>query len=347
MPEWNATLQGLTSSASGRSDPSGTGVLTEERPKPPNNSPTHRYGKGPFCQFRIAQERSWQRSGVYVVTCGDAVRYVGECKNLAMIWNSVGGITPSAVRKGGRQTHCRINNLILNEAKRGVESVLWFHTISNDALRKACKDKVAASLNPTWNLTSPGSPRSSPPRTRAPLQAQARPVAVSEARPIRGQDGVTTQCRYAGLSFQFVGPIRPQRDRRGEVIGELPQSRFRNERNLRLHKYGHGPFCRFRVAEGWQRSGVYVLSTQNSPLYVGECENLEKRWGSMGYGNISPRNCYTGGQETNCRINNLIYKGAITGAEFDLWFHQVTGDKQARLAVESKLVAALQPPWNR
>ena len=49
-------------------------------------------------------------------------------------------------------------------------------------------------------------------------------------------------------------------DRRGEVVGELPQSKFRNERNLRLHKYGRGPFCRFRVAQGWQRGGVYILT---------------------------------------------------------------------------------------
>ena len=323
------------------------GVMLEERPEPPNNLLPHKHGRGPFCRFRIAQGGRWQRSGVYVLTSGDTVRYVGECKNLAMIWNSVGGITPSAVREGGRQTHCRINNLILNEAKQGVETVLWFLAVGDGVRRKECKAQVATALKPTWNLTSPSVPRPSPAKARVTSRAQAQPAPVSAVRPIRREGAVATQRRIAGLSFSYVGPIRPQRDQRGEVIWELPQSRFRNEHNLRLHKYGRGPFCRFRVAQGWQWGGVYVLTSGNAPLYVGECQNLEDRWGTNGYGAISPRNCYTGGQETNCRINNLIYGGTKTGAGFDLWFYAVAGDKQTRLAVESKLVAVLRPSWNR
>ena len=325
----------------------GRGVLIEHRPSPPNNSALHKYGSGPFCRFKIAQESSWQRSGVYVVTCGDTVRYVGESKNLSMIWNSVGGLTSSAVREGGRQTHSRINNLILNEAKRGVEIVLWFHAVSNSTQRKACKAQVAAALNPTWNLTSPRILRSSPSKTHTPARVHTRPTAVSEASPTRRQGTTATQRRIADLSFSHVGAIRPQRDRRGKVIDELPQARFRNERKLPLHKYGQGPFCRFRVAVGWRWSGVYVLTNGDIPLYVGECQNLENRWGPNGYGGISPRNCYTGGQETNCRINNLIYAGTKTGAEYDLWFHPIVGGKQARLTVEGRLVATLRPPWNR
>lgn len=330
-----------------RPDRDDHGVLIEHRPSPSDNSPLHKYGNGPFCRFRIAQESSWQHSGVYAVTCGDSVRYVGECKSLTMIWNSVGGITTSAVREGGRQTHCRINNLILNEAKREVGIVLWFHAVSNSTQRKVCKAQVAAAFNPTWNLTSSRNPRSSPPKTHAPARVYTPPIAVSEASPTRRQGTIATQRRIVDISFSHVGAIRPQRDRRGEVIAELPQTRFRNERKLPLHKYGRGPFCRFRVAVGWQRSGIYVLTNRDIPLYVGECQNLENRWGPNGYGGISPRNCYTGGQETNCRINNLIYAGTKTGTEYDLWFHPEVDDKQARLTVERRLVAALRPPWNR
>ena len=152
---------------------------------------------------------------------------------------------------------------------------------------------------------------------------------------------------FAGYTFDPVGPIQLERDERGEVTGHLPQSRFSNERNLPLNKYGAGPFCRFRVAKGWHYGGVYILTNGNDPLYVGECENLERRWGSQGYGNISPRNCYKGGQETNCRINNLIFVGAKSGAEFGLWFRAVDGDKHARRAIESELISFLLPPWNR
>lgn len=81
--------------------------------------------------------------------------------------------------------------------------------------------------------------------------------------------------------------------------------------------------------------------------YVGETTDLEQRWGATGYGQISPRNCFVGGQDTNCRINNLLLLETKTGGQFDLWFHPVDGDKNARLSVESLLMASLQPPWNR
>ncbi len=150
-----------------------------------------------------------------------------------------------------------------------------------------------------------------------------------------------------GRSFRIVGPILPVCDESGAVIKEFPQSRFHNDSDLPLNRYGDGPFCRFRVARGWRRSGIYVLIGGDDPLYIGECENLESRWGPTGYGTISPRNCYKGGQETNCRINNLIFNGAKTGTAFYLWFHPIKGDKRARLSVESELVSALHPSWNK
>ncbi len=152
---------------------------------------------------------------------------------------------------------------------------------------------------------------------------------------------------FAGYDFERVGPILPECDEYGKVIGELPQHRFRNERNLPLSKYGQGPFCRFQVAKGWRQSGVFVLANGDNPLYVGECQNLEDRWGTKGFGGISPRNCYKGGQDTNCRINNLIYEKTRTGENFDLWFHSIEGDKHVRLAAKSRLIASLRPPWNK
>ena len=194
-------------------------------------------------------------------------------------------------------------------------------------------------------------------RQRERPQTAGKPNLDDEVRPIHpaaiGPEGLSLRREdiyggrsFAGYSFESVGPIQPARDESGEVIGELPQPRYRNENNLPLNKYGRGPFCRFRVARGWQSSGVYVLMNGDDPLYVGECQNLDDRWGSNGYGGISPRNCYKGGQETNCRINNLIYKDTKTGAGFELWFHPVERDKRAREAVESELIDSLNPPWN-
>jgi hypothetical protein len=63
----------------------------------------------------------------------------------------------------------------------------------------------------------------------------------------------------------------------------------------------------------------------------------------MGYGQISPRNCYEGGQATNCRINRLVLEHATSGACLLLWFHP-TGQSDG---VERELIRAIQPSWNR
>jgi hypothetical protein len=63
----------------------------------------------------------------------------------------------------------------------------------------------------------------------------------------------------------------------------------------------------------------------------------------MGYGIISPRNCFIGGQETNCRLNNLILLAARGGAKLSLWFLPTDEYK----GVEHELRASEKPEWNR
>lgn len=88
--------------------------------------------------------------------------------------------------------------------------------------------------------------------------------------------------------------------------------------------------------------GVYALTVDGGVQYIGEAEDLTRRY-NMGYGHISPRNCYTGGRATNCRLNHLIYKEASKGRKVDLWFYRT----EDRLAAEAELIRSLQPPWNR
>jgi hypothetical protein len=61
------------------------------------------------------------------------------------------------------------------------------------------------------------------------------------------------------------------------------------------------------------------------------------------YGNISPRNCFRGGQETNCRLNNLVYLAAAAGEKISLWFFPTADYK----AMEDALRATLKLAWNR
>jgi hypothetical protein len=144
-----------------------------------------------------------------------------------------------------------------------------------------------------------------------------------------------------GLEFSLVGDIEPARDTSGRIIEFMPQAKYRDAVTAHLHQYGDGPFCKFRVATTCGE-GVYAFVVEGAVKYIGECEDLASRMNN-GYGNISPRNCYDGGQPTNCRVNALVRDEAARGHRITLWFHATHNRK----LVEADVIWALQPPWNR
>lgn len=148
--------------------------------------------------------------------------------------------------------------------------------------------------------------------------------------------------KICGYEFEYVCDIDPLKDADGSVRQFMPQTRYRNARNLPLNRYGEGPFCRFTIPQTYKFCGVYVLTAREQIRYVGECLNLSARF-NMGYGNISPRNCFKHGQETNCRLNNLIYATLQGSARISLWFFGTPDHKM----VEASLRSAINPPWNR
>lgn len=144
------------------------------------------------------------------------------------------------------------------------------------------------------------------------------------------------------LQFVFVSEIQPVKSKRGTIDALMPQSRYANVRGDPLNKYGAGPFCKFVIPRTFRFSGVYLIMVAEDVKYVGECANLSARF-NAGYGTISPKNCFKGGQETNCRLNNLIYRAATGGEALALYFHPTPDYK----AVEATLRAELCAPWNR
>jgi hypothetical protein len=148
--------------------------------------------------------------------------------------------------------------------------------------------------------------------------------------------------KLADYELVHVCRIEPILDTNGTVRKYLPQFNFANERSLPLNRYGAGPFCKFKIPNTYKTSGVYALTVDHETRYVGECENLSSRY-NMGYGNISPRNCFKGGQETNCRLNNLIYNAALEENTIDLWFHRTITFKLAELDI----LAIQRWAWNR
>ncbi len=123
----------------------------------------------------------------------------------------------------------------------------------------------------------------------------------------------------------------------------MPQHRYEDANSTYVHQYGWGPFCKFSVSGDWEeKSGVYVLMTDDKFLYVGKTTNFERQL-NHGIGNISPRNCFEGGQQTNCRINSLIREATVEGTPVTVFFHETDNRK----AVKQELISELEPPWNK
>jgi hypothetical protein len=143
-------------------------------------------------------------------------------------------------------------------------------------------------------------------------------------------------------AFEMVCKIEPESHPDGSNEEFMPQSLYRNNLNVPLNRYGQGPFCKFKIPNGYKHCGVYAIVVDGRVKYIGECVNLSSRY-NMGYGNISPRNCFVGGQETNCRINNLILQSAKNGSRLSLWFLPTKEYK----AIEQELRNLKKPEWNR
>lgn len=147
--------------------------------------------------------------------------------------------------------------------------------------------------------------------------------------------------RWREIEFRFAGCIEPKRRDDGIVLVHAPQDRYAKRDMVQLNKYGGGPFCEFRVHGLPRSSGVYVYVVEGKPIYVGQAANFHKRF--YDYGHISPKNCYKGGQETNCRMNTLVHEAYVSGEVIEVYIHE-TKDYDS---LEAAMIAHLRPKWNR
>lgn len=88
--------------------------------------------------------------------------------------------------------------------------------------------------------------------------------------------------------------------------------KYLNIKKLELNRYGDSIFCKFNIENKYKKlKGLYCFAINDRIVYIGRCtDNYGKRI-NYGYGNISPRNCFIGGQSTNCRINAEIKKHQV------------------------------------
>lgn len=161
--------------------------------------------------------------------------------------------------------------------------------------------------------------------------------------PIRAEGAVSAALAISldGHDFGLVASLAPDYDASSTVQEFSPQGRYAKRNVVPLNDYGHGSFCKFRISVPTGLSGVYALVVDGSVRYIGECEDMRKRF-NLGYGNISPRNCYRGGQPTNCKINRRVLDVSKAGGRVGLYFQPTS----PRKAIEKHLIARLSPPWN-
>lgn len=144
-------------------------------------------------------------------------------------------------------------------------------------------------------------------------------------------------------TFTLAGPIDAARDETGVPVTYTAWERFANPKGLALNKWGAGPFVRLQPPPLPKLPGVYTVTKGELVQYVGIAKaNLFERWGRRGYSVIDPRNCFVGGQSTNCHLNHLIGDRLGRDERLDLWF---LTDPEPR-PIELSLIRALRPPWN-
>lgn len=141
--------------------------------------------------------------------------------------------------------------------------------------------------------------------------------------------------------FSLLQPIEPERDDQDRILELFPQFNYQNKKNLETHCYGNGPFCRFKINADPQ-PGVYLWVVDHTIIYIGETNNLKKRF-NTGYGNISPRNCFKGGQTTNCKMNQVVLKMAKENKYVNLYFYKTDKYKD----VEKELLKSINTEYNK
>lgn len=148
--------------------------------------------------------------------------------------------------------------------------------------------------------------------------------------------------KLLNYDFEYVQDLNPVLDSSGEIEEFSPQENYKKKNQLELNKYGEGSFCRFSVHAKWSGvSGVYAFFIDDTLAYIGQALDLAQRF-NTGYGIISPRNCYVGGQSTNCKINKLVLNSVKCGRKVSVYFHMTHNFNE----IERELIIHLKPQHN-
>lgn len=176
-------------------------------------------------------------------------------------------------------------------------------------------------------------------QTKQPME-RAKSFAPTEHSNSTSVYMIAQTINVCGYRFNYIQQIIPECDTYGHIIKNNPQDSYGNTKNLPLLHHGNGSFCRFSINAG-DRSGVYLWVVEDEIIYIGETKGLKSRF-NMGYGKISPRNCYLGGQSTNCKMNKVVLDLYEQGEIVSLYFFETAYYKQ----IEFELLTKITTPYN-
>ena len=143
-----------------------------------------------------------------------------------------------------------------------------------------------------------------------------------------------------GYTFSFLQEIEPKQIEAGSIFEYAPQSEYANKDSEKLNQNGSGTFCKFKLNTE-EKAGVYLWVLEGKIIYLGKTGNLRERFNS-GYGTISPKNCYEGGQSTNCKMNKVALETAKAGKRIAIYFLETDKYNQ----IEKELLGKIDTPYN-
>ena len=122
--------------------------------------------------------------------------------------------------------------------------------------------------------------------------------------------------------FEYQCDIKAEVNENGDIITYNPADKYKKKASTNLNDYGNSEFCYLSKMNLCKDSGVYAVYEDDKLIYIGRAKNLCSRWSRVNYGAISPKNCYLGGQSTNCKINSYICERLKEGKKLELYFYK-------------------------
>lgn len=109
--------------------------------------------------------------------------------------------------------------------------------------------------------------------------------------------------------------------KKGKLVKSLQNIEYNMQKIKELE------FCHFRLNKDIKDSGVYMWVINDKIRYIGSAKNLDERFNN-GYGIISPRNIFYGGQSTNCKMNRVVVKNQ--NKKIEIYFYKAKNYIEAK-----------------